>query len=302
MNLYRISDRHPDYSNALSDGRNLQGAEIYSAEGHAMGSVHDLLVDEVDQLQYLVIGFKGRKKLLLPASYCADVPHDNRVQVRNLNRHQFSQLPEYDDSQIRESGQALQLYSMDPLEQSHSVETTAPVDSLGTAQTSTTPAGAHSFQQQRNPAPSENPAPENRPIQLFEERLFTQKQRVKTGEIKISKHTVTETDYADVPVTKEKIIIEIESIYGGETRLDVGDAKVGEDGSMRMDIYEEQVEACRRIVPYQTVSVRKEIVSDVVKAQETLRREELSVNSDGAPYVDVDLSDSGQTIGSSKSS
>ena len=288
MNLYRIGDRHPNYPTTLFNGRDLKGSDVYSAEGHNMGSVHDLLVDETDQLQYLVIGAKGRKKLLLPVGYCTDVPDQSRVQVHSLNRHEFGGLPEYDDSQSRAVGQALQFYTMEPLERSHAVELTAPVDSLGTAQApavSTT--AAHSFQAQR-----EHPASDNRPIQLFEERLFTQKQRVKTGEIKISKHTVTGTDHADVPVTKEKIIIEIESIYGSDTRLNIGDAEVDEDGSMRMGIYEEQVEVCRRIVPYQTVSVRKEIVSDVVKVQETLRREELNIDSKGAPYIDVSLNDS----------
>ncbi len=292
MNLYRIGDRHPNYPDTLFNGRDLKGSDVYSAEGHNMGSVHDLLVDETDQLQYLVIGAKGRKKLLLPISYCADVPDQSRVQVRSLNKREFGQLPEYDDSQLREPGQALQIYTMAPLERSHAVELTAPVDSLGTAQAPAVSATANPFQSQPERSQPENTAPANRPIQLFEERLFTQKQRVKTGEIKISKHTVTGTDHADVPVTKEKIIIEIESIYGTDTRLDIGDAEVGEDGSMRMGIYEEQVEVCRRIVPYQTVSVRKEVVSDVVKAQETLRREELSISSDGAPYVEVNSNDS----------
>ncbi|PZO59541.1 MAG: hypothetical protein DCF15_03625 [Phormidesmis priestleyi] len=299
MNLYRIGDRHPNYPDTLFNGRDLKGLDVYSAEGHNMGSVYDLLVDEAGQLQYLVIGSKARHRLLLPISYCSDVADQSRVQVHSLNRHEFGRLPEYDDSQLKEVGQALQLYTMEPLERSHSVESTAPVDSLGTAQAPTAYATTNPFQQQTNRVQLEDPVPknrasENRPIQLFEERLFTQKQRVKTGEIKISKHTVTGTDYADVPVTKEKIIIEIESIYGSDTRLDIGDAEVGEDGSMRMGIYEDQVEVCRRIVPYQTVSVRKEVVSDVVKAQETLRREELSISSDGAPYSDVTLSDSGR--------
>ena len=129
----------------------------------------------------------------------------------------------------------------------------------------------------------------NSPIQLYEERLVTQTQRVKTGEVKISKRIVTGTSSANIPVTKEKIIIEIESIYGGETRLDIGDAETAEDGSIRMDIYEEQALSCREIVPYQNVSVRKEIVADTVTAQETLRREEIEVTTEGSPLVEEKL-------------
>ena len=53
-----------------------------------------------------------------------------------------------------------------------------------------------------------------------------------------------------------------------------------------MGIYEERVENCRQVRPYRNVSVRKEVVEDVVRTTEALRREELSVNPDGLPYVD----------------
>ncbi|MBE9061699.1 YsnF/AvaK domain-containing protein [cf. Phormidesmis sp. LEGE 11477] len=123
-------------------------------------------------------------------------------------------------------------------------------------------------------------------IELYEERLVTQTRRVKTGEVKISKRVVTDSTSADIPVTKEKIIIEIESIYGGETRIDIGEAESAEDGSIRMGIYEEQALSCRRIVPYQNVSVRKEVVSDTVTAQEILRREEIDITTAGNPIVE----------------
>ncbi len=129
----------------------------------------------------------------------------------------------------------------------------------------------------------------NLPIQLYEERLVTQTRRIKTGEVKISKRIVTDSASADIPVTREKIIIEIESIYNGETRLNIGDAETAEDGSIRMDIYEDQALSCRTIVPYQTVSVRKEIVTETVTAQETIRREEIDISTEGNPSVEEKL-------------
>ncbi len=124
------------------------------------------------------------------------------------------------------------------------------------------------------------------PIQLYEERLVTQTRRIKTGEVKISKRIVTDSASADIPVTREKIIIEIESIYSGETRLNIGDAETAEDGSIRMGIYEDQALSCRTIVPYQTVSVRKEAVTETVTAQETVRREEIDITTEGNPSVE----------------
>ncbi len=298
MSLYRIDDFPPERLRAgqqqrrqagqglFFDGRDLErdlkGVDVYSAEGRNMGSVVDLLVDDTGHPQYLVVRrSRSGKQVLVPTSQCTDVPNENRIHARTLNRNEFGTLPEYDDSQPLEAGQAREMYQMMPLEQSLPVEATL----AGGAVTAVV-----SEQAVTEPIPEAAVQPQSsgeRPIQLYEERLVTQKQRVKTGEIKISKRTVTESVEAAVPITREKVIIEIESIYGGETRVDFGDAQVDEDGAMRMGIYEEQAEVCRRIVPYQNVSVRKEIVQDVVRAQETLRREELDVQTEGAPYVEI---------------
>lgn len=201
-----------------------------------------------------------------------------------------------------------------PVEQSAPVESSTPLEgvSFATANTNADPTGAYtsaytnrapeaqaaSFS--RTPQPNSNPSSNLdpqlnsqpdlqsslRPIQLYEEHVVTSKQRIKTGEVKISKHTTTDTSSSNIPITREKVIIEIESIYGGETRVNFGDAQVDDDGTVRMGIYEEQAEVCRRIVPYQNIAVRKEIVEDNVTVQQTLRREELTVDAT-APYVEV---------------
>ena len=135
------------------------------------------------------------------------------------------------------------------------------------------------------------------PIQLYEERLLTQKQRIKTGEVKISKTTISETTDTNIPITREKVIIEIESIYSGQTRVDFDNAEVAADGTVRIGIYEEQAEVCRRIVPYQNVSVRKETVQDVVKTQQVVRREELDIKTEGKPdLVEIDRDRDGDRL------
>ncbi|NJM99354.1 MAG: YsnF/AvaK domain-containing protein [Phormidesmis sp. RL_2_1] len=123
-------------------------------------------------------------------------------------------------------------------------------------------------------------------IQLYEEQLITQKKKIKTGEVKISRHTVIENVEASTSLKKEKIIIEIESVYCGDTRLDVGEAKVAEDGSLSMDIYEERAVVCRQVVPYQNVSIRKETLTDTVSTRETIRREEIAVETEGKAAIE----------------
>lgn len=286
MALYRIDDfpqdrlRQPNYLHIHFSDHPFQQVEIYSAEDYRIGNAEDLLVDESGKLRYLVIDAGTRKRLLLPVERWEKVS-DNRMQVKSLNREEFNTLPECDMSQIAKGESVGQLHRIAAVEESVPVGISAPVDGQ------TAPLGSQPIVSQTISEQSLNQRPESKgpSVQLFEERLVTQTQRVKTGEVKISKRIVTETTEASVPVTKEKIIIEIESVYGGQTHVDVGDAQVAEDGSVRVGIYEEQATVCRRIVPYQNVSIRKETVADTVVTQEQLRREELDVQTEGTPMV-----------------
>jgi uncharacterized protein (TIGR02271 family) len=317
MALHRVSNKagnqtnrepnHPsNHQDSYFNGRDVMGMSVYSADNQKMGRVCELLADESENIRYLVVRLGLWKKVLLPVEQAEYVSrtedthesssHEARLYVSALTQNEFKALASYHDDQIAVDQPSTQQYEMAPLEQSiragrsatnftPSSATTYILSQNSAEQTSATQAVTPTTTSVGAQGTSRAASPDQL-VQLYEERLVTQKQRVKTGEVKIFRRTVTDSANVSVPVTKEKIIIEIESLQGGETRVELGDAQVGEDGSVRMGIYEDQVDICRRIVPYQTVSVRKEVVRDIVEAQETLRREELSVESDGADYVD----------------
>lgn len=275
MALYRISDRHPNYPDLYFSGYDVVGANVVGAEDTRVGMVSDIFIDEESRIQFLVVALDsqaadrpgGKMQVLLPANRCANNFEQGLVYVRSLSQADFQTLQPYNDAST----------SKTPIQSTNAKDTA----SKGTAMASLTP---ETNLTSSSPTPDRTPHPAP-PIQLYEERLVTQKQRIKTGEVKISKQTITETTDADIPITREKVIIEIESIYSGQTRVDFGDAEVAEDGTVRMGIYEEQAEVCRRIVPYQNVSVRKEVVQDMVRTQQVVRREELDVQTDGNPGV-----------------
>lgn len=282
MTLYKISDRYPNYRDVYFNGNDIKGMTVRSGEDAKVGTVKDIFIDDENHVQFLVVD-TGRSQVLLPIGRCTSNFEQNTVYVRSLNKEEFKNLQPYSDAGERYTRQEFSV------EQSMAVEDSAPVEGIAFANVIPTQAPA-------NPAFIEDtPAPKERPIQLYEERLVTQKQRIKTGEVKISKQTITETTDTDIPITREKVIIEIESIYSGQTRVDFGDAEVSEDGTVRMGIYEEQAEVCRRIVPYQNVSVRKEVVQDIVRTQQTIRREELDIQIEGNPEV-VQTESTDQTL------
>ena len=290
MALYRISDRHPNYKDTYFQGDDLKGMPVYTTYNHQVGSVHDLLIDDHNHIQQLVVDLDqslGHKKVLIPVGRCSRSKQAGHVYIRDMNSEDLKALHAYEDGQpvsetLLQQQRAYEAVLVErPVEQSVAVEASAPVEGRPMA-TAVSMSNQPQPEQQLEPQPE----PQNRPIQLYEERLVTNKQRVKTGEVKISKRTVTESAGTEVPITREKVIIEIESIYAGETRVDFGDAEVGEDGTVRMGIYEDQTEVCRRIVPYQNVVIRKEVVSDIVPIQQTIRREELDIDAT-APYIEI---------------
>ncbi|MEL6263556.1 MAG: DUF2382 domain-containing protein [Cyanobacteria bacterium J06626_6] len=290
MALYRIDDfsqdklRQPNYLSLYFNDRPFQQVDVYSAEGRRIGRAEDLLVDESGRMRYLVVDAGTHKRLLLPSERWERVSDQGRMYIKSLNREEFSSLPEYEVADKAEGGAVVKLHQIAAVGESAPVEVTMPVDYQAVVMGSQ-PVRSQAASEQDEQDIDKTTDPKASPIQLFEERLVTQTQRVKTGEVKISKHTVTEATEALIPVTKEKIIIEIESVYGGQTQVDMGDAQVAEDGSVRVGIYEEQATVCRQVVPYQNVAIRKETVTDTVVSQEPLRRETLNVETEGTPVV-----------------
>lgn len=283
MALYRISDRYPNYKDIYFQGDDLKGVPVYTTYNREVGSVYDLLIDDDNRIQQLVIELNqdlGHKRVLVPIGRCSRSKQAGHIYIRDMNEEDLKALHPYEDGQPVRDELLAQQRSYEtavveiPLEESVAVEDSAPVEGVAVARVASA-------------VGQPQPAPQDRPIQLYEERLVTSKQRVKTGEVKISKRTVTESVGSEIPITREKVIIEIESIYAGETRVDFGDAEVGEDGTVRMGIYEDQAEVCRRVVPYQNVAIRKEVISDIVPIQQTIRREELDIDAT-APYIETE--------------
>jgi uncharacterized protein (TIGR02271 family) len=123
-------------------------------------------------------------------------------------------------------------------------------------------------------------------LRLYQERLLANKQRVKTGDVTVGKRVETETQHVSVPVEKERVVVE------RTTPSDMGavasaDATSFQDGEVaRIEVYEEVADIRKEPFVREEVQVRKEVDRDTVDAEETLRREELDINTQGKPIVD----------------
>lgn len=290
MALFKIGDRYPNYKEQYFDGNDIKGTSVYSSsdETNKLGSVHDILVDEAGHIRYLVIdiGFWiFGKQVLLPIGRCIDNPSQERIYATNLTEESVENLPEYSNDMVVDPNyeeQVRSVYRLSSVETTAPVEMSVPVEQAG--QYAAIP-NADEYSSDEDRALYSMNDDNHRRLRLYEERLVASKVRKKTGGVKVTKRVETETTEASVPVQKETIVIEIESVKG-TTRVNTPDGVLQDGDTAQLDVYEEQAKFQKEPVVYQEVNIRKEVETDVVSSQETLRREELDISQEGKPRLD----------------
>jgi uncharacterized protein (TIGR02271 family) len=121
-------------------------------------------------------------------------------------------------------------------------------------------------------------------LKLYEERLIADKKRKKTGEVTIGKHVETETARTSIPVEKERVVIE-HSTPKQTSAVDANNAFRNEQIA-HVDVYEETPDIRKEAVVREEVRVRKEVEQDVAIAEDTIRREQLDVDTQGRPTIE----------------
>jgi uncharacterized protein (TIGR02271 family) len=121
-------------------------------------------------------------------------------------------------------------------------------------------------------------------IKLYEERLVAGKTRQKVGDVTFDKRVETEQVEISVPIKTERIVIEHSAPTDSRPAIS-GDVTFGIGGT-RIETYEETPEVRKETFVREEVRVRKEIDHEIVSAEDTLRREELDIDTLG--QLDVD--------------
>jgi len=123
----------------------------------------------------------------------------------------------------------------------------------------------------------------------YQERLVANKQRVR--EVAVGKRVETETAQVSVPIEK-RVVVERVTQQTPSRAVAPGSVFVWRRSTHRNheetpDIHKEALYVCEE------VKVKKVVDQETVEAQETLRREELDVDTEGRSVVDG--SNSGKT-------
>jgi uncharacterized protein (TIGR02271 family) len=118
-------------------------------------------------------------------------------------------------------------------------------------------------------------------IELREEELRVQKERVEAGEVTLRKEVVKENKTVDVPVTREEVVVEKRSVGG--RRPASGD--IGDDQEISVPVMEEQVQVEKTPVVREEVSLKKQQVQGTRQVSDTVKREEAWVDTAGQADV-----------------
>ncbi|MBD2301165.1 DUF2382 domain-containing protein [Nostoc sp. FACHB-190] len=280
MPLYKLEEFDPQYRETFG-GDDVKGLELYTEGGVKIGSVSDALVDPNGRFRYLVIdtGFDTLgKRILLPIGLSRINYPEQRVYVDGLSKEQVEKLPEYHESYIVDEDYEERVRSV-----FRQINSNVIYD-------------RNTYNYQTEPNLYNLNDQYHQTLRLYEERLIANKQRVKTGEVAVGKHTETETARITVPVQKERVVIERVSPTETGTVLDPNEVRFQEGEVARIEVYEETPEIRKEAFVREEVRVKKVVDRDTVEAEDTIRREELDVNTTGELQVDNAAKDSQGTI------
>jgi uncharacterized protein (TIGR02271 family) len=127
-------------------------------------------------------------------------------------------------------------------------------------------------------------------IELREEELQAETERVQAGEVRLRKEVVNDTKTIEVPVTREEVVVERHSVSGRQT----SDQNIGDNEEIRIPLMEEEVRVEKTPVVREEVSVSKRAVQETRQVSDTVRREEARIEQTGGASVSSEGGSAGE--------
>ena len=117
-----------------------------------------------------------------------------------------------------------------------------------------------------------------------EEQLNVSKDRVETGQVRLRKYVVNETETVEVPVEREEVRVVREPISEAD-RANYTNENIGE-AEASVTLHEDRVNVSKESVPVEKVALEKDTVQDSERVSEELRKERFE--TEGEVVTDAD--------------
>ena len=110
-----------------------------------------------------------------------------------------------------------------------------------------------------------------------EEQINVNKERVATGEARLRKYVVTDTESVEVPVEREEVRVERTPI-NAEDAKNYNGAISGDSEEASVTLHEERVNVNKETVPVEKINLKKDTVRDTETHTEELRKEQIDTD------------------------
>ncbi|WP_308606403.1 PRC and DUF2382 domain-containing protein [uncultured Corynebacterium sp.] len=274
--------------------KDLFNATAYDKAGEKLGSVKEVFVDEQSgQPTFVEVnhGLFGMSSSLVPLR-----GHDFTGEELKLafSKDRIENAPDFDsDKPLTPEAQA-DIFKHYGLENAQDVTTyrderdeRAGVAGAGAAGAGVAGAGAHAkdetastdrVEADRAAATDHNLTNNEGEVIRSEERLDVNKERVATGEARLRKYVVTDTETVEVPVEREEVRVERTPISEADAANYTG--TIGDNGAEEASVtlHEERVNVEKKTVPVEKVNLSKETIKDTETHTEELRKEQIDTD------------------------
>lgn len=254
MNLIRLSDLNQDNQMDLSGEGvyNPSGNTAYGANGEKVGTVRDALVDPSSgRIRMLILdvgGWFSAKEVVVPVGEARF--DDNGVYFDNLTKNQVQAMSEYRMDQT---------YTNDAMMADERVLRGTQTDEA-------------SYRERAYQTPDR--------LQLLEERLVVNKDRIQAGSVQIGKHVETRQEQVNVGLEREEVTIERRAVTDARP---VEGAVLGSGSqTISVDLEAERASVSKQAYVTEEVEIGKRTVTEQQTVTETVGREVLDVNKTGS--------------------
>jgi uncharacterized protein (TIGR02271 family) len=254
MNLIRLSDLNQDNQMDLSGAGvyNPSGNTAYGSGGDKVGTVRDALVDPSSgRIRMLILdvgGWFSSKEVVVPVGEARF--DDNGVYFDNLTKDQVQAMSEYRMDQT---------YTSDAMMADERV-----LRGTGTDEAT--------YRERAYQTPDR--------LQLLEERLVVNKDRIQAGSVQIGKHVETRQEQVNVGLEREEVTIERRAVTDARP---VEGAVLGSGSqTISVDLEAERASVSKQAYVTEEVEIGKRTVTEQQTVTETVGREVLDVNKTGS--------------------
>ncbi|WP_412101022.1 PRC and DUF2382 domain-containing protein [Corynebacterium aurimucosum] len=274
--------------------KDLFNATAYDKTGDKLGSVKEVFVDEQSgQPTFVEVnhGLFGMNSSLVPLR-----GHDFTGDELKLafSKDRIENAPEFDsDKPLTPEAQA-DIFKHYDLENAQDVTTyrderdeRAGVAGAGVAGAGVAGAGAHATEEtaatdrvdtDRATATGNGVSNNEGEVIRSEERLDVNKERVATGEARLRKYVVTDTETVEVPVEREEVRVERTPISEADAANYTGTIGDNDTEEASVTLHEERVNVEKKTVPVEKVNLSKETIKDTETHTEDLRKEQIDTD------------------------